>query len=385
MIDWLERQFVRFARLAGYTVHRSVHPLGSMWQVRPPLLGLERTADVPRVVEQAGEPLDPALVDRVFAFLERVPPFYDEGVAEPLRIDGLWRNFLIEERPSQIACLESGDRERYRRLLQDLFFNELSLGLQNFGIARAGEPVSFELRVDCDAFERISDRSWEALATNERFRLAGWQSPRGIVRNTDPQHGIQATHLLNLARAFELAPERLTILDLGSGYGGLAEKIHAWSPTPPLQILLDIPLNLTTAYVYLAHSFGPDRVRLVDDPDALAHVDRDETPFVLVPSCFTDALARSLRWDLVHNAKSLSEMEPCTARYYVSKLVPESLALVETNSNRPGTTSFEGKAETLARDLEIPSTHALLSRFPDSRVGRYATSVYLRRGARIAG
>lgn len=382
MMGFLQRQLERAAELAGYHVHRSVNPLGSVWQVRPPLLGFERRAEVPIVVEQAGDPIDASLVDSVFSFLERIPPFYDDAVPEPLRIDGLWRSFLQKERPSQIECLGSGDRERYRELLTDLFFNELSRGLQNYGIARAGEPVSFELRVDCDAFERLSDRSWEELATNARYRLAGWRGERGIVRNTDPQHGIQATHLLNLARAFGVPSERLTILDLGSGYGGLAEKIYTFSDTPPLQILVDIPLNLTTAYVYLAHTFGPERVELIADASELERIDRSRVAFVLVPSCFSDALATSVRWDLVHNAKSLSEMELRTADYYVSRFVDEDcLAFIETNSNRPGTTSFEGTSETLSRQISVPDTHVLLSRFPDSRVGRYATSVYLRRAS----
>ena len=41
-----------------------------------------------------------------------------------------------------------------------------------------------------------------------------------------------------------------TILDLGSGMGGLAEMLH-YSENIEKIILVDIPLNLVTAYYYL--------------------------------------------------------------------------------------------------------------------------------------
>jgi hypothetical protein len=172
----------------------------------------------------------------------------------------------------------------------------------------------------------------------------------------------------------------LVLLDLGSGYGGLSEKVHAWSASPPLQILVDIPLNLTTAYIYLAHTFSEETVTLIDDAKDLDKVDRSRVKFLLVPSCYTDELARTFEWHMVHNAKSLSEMDADTVAYYVSRLVkPSTSAFIETNSNRMGSVNYGEHREMLARHMPVPDSHVLLSRFPDTRLSRYVTSVYLNR------
>jgi hypothetical protein len=341
---------------------------------------LERTAEVPRVIDQPGVPLERALVARALRFFDKVPPFYDDQTPPLLAIRGAWRKLLLEERSRQLECIRLKDVDGYHALATKLFSNELSSGLANFGITPVGRPVRFELRVDCEAFERVSDRPVEDLATNARYPACGMPTAKGVVRNSDPQHGVQATHILNLAKALSIPTEQLVLLDLGSGYGGLSEKVHAWCPSPPLQILVDIPLNLITAYIYLAHTFSEEAVMLVDDPKALGNVDRSRVKFLLVPSLYTDELAEAFDWHIAHNAKSFSEMDADTVAYYVSRLVKPSVsAFMETNSNRTGSTNYGKHRETLARNMPVPASHVLLSRFPDTRMSRYVTSIYFNR------
>jgi hypothetical protein len=373
---WLHRA----ARVAGYNVNSMVNPLGSVWQRAPLLMNLELRSKVPRVVALEGEPIPRSLIERVLRFFELVPPFYAEDIAEPLSIRGAWRTLLTQERARQLDCIRRQDVDGYHALATRLFYNELSTGLTNFGITPVGHPARFELRVDCDAFERVSDRPVSDLATSARY--PGWGIPveRGIVRNADPQHGVQASHILNLTRALSIDPRALTVLDLGSGYGGLAEKLHAWSESPPFQVLVDIPLNLTTAYIYLAHTFSAEAVQLIDDPADLVRVDRERVRFLLVPSCFTEELARAFDWHILHNAKSFSEMDADTVAFYTSHLLkPSTRAFIETNSNRTGSLNYSDHRETLARHIPVPASHRLLSRFPDTRLSRYVTSVYLHR------
>jgi hypothetical protein len=382
MLKLSPRLLARAARAAGYNLNSMVNPLGSVWQRAPQLMALEAAERVPRVAEQQGVPIERSIVERALRFFDRVPPFYGEATPAPLAIGGAWKKLLINERVQQIECIRKKDIEGYQALLTRLFYNELSSGLSNFGQTRVGNPVSFELRVDCEAFERLSDRSIRDLATNRRY--PGWGLPvdNGIVRNGDPQHGTQATHILNLARMLSIPAGELVVLDLGSGYGGLAEKLRAWSPVPPRQILVDIPLNLTTAYVYLAHTFSPEAVRMIERPEELGSVDWLQTRFLLVPSCFTAELSEACDWHIVHNAKSFSEMDPGTVAYYVKHVVKAtSLAFIETNSNRRGSSNYGAHPETLSRDIPVPDSHVLLSRFPDTRLSRYVTSVYLNRTA----
>lgn len=152
----------------------------------------------------------------------------------------------------------------------------------------------------------------------------------------------------------------------------------------PLRIVLaDIPLNLTTAFVYLAHIFGVERVRLVSSIEQLRNVaehDGPDTFFILVPTIFVKHAGELFQFDVLNNAGSMSEMDIETVRYYLNSLVKSGLKyFIETNSNLPGTRNWD-HIEVLSREIErmMPPTHKLLGRWHcglDER--RYVTSVYV--------
>jgi hypothetical protein len=382
MLKLPSRLLSRAARVAGYNVNLMLNPLASVWQRAPLLMSFEPMARIPRAVAFEGVPIKRTLVAQALRFFDKVPAFYDEKTPLPLAIGGAWKTLLLADRTRQLECIRNKDVDGYHALSTGLFYNELSLGLANFGITPVGQPIRFELRVDCEAFERVSDRPLDDLSTNARYPSWGMPTKNGVIRNSDPQHGVQATHVLNVGRALSIEPKELVVLDLGSGYGGLSEKVHAWSESPPFQILVDIPLNLITAYIYLAHTFSEEAVTLIDDPKDLARVDRTRVKFLLVPSCYTDELARAFDWHILHNAKSLSEMDADTVAYYMSRLVKSSTrAFIETNSNRTESLNYGEHRDLSARNFPIPDSHVLLSRFFDTRPNRFATSVYLNRSS----
>ena len=54
----------------------------------------------------------------------------------------------------------------------------------------------------------------------------------------------------------------LTVVDLGSGFGGDMEKVARWYKGPLKVILIDVPLNITTAFAYISSCFETNRKKL---------------------------------------------------------------------------------------------------------------------------
>lgn len=325
------------------------------------------------------------VVQDIFEFFARIPPFYEESIRPELQISGAWHREVLEpERPQQLALIQSGDKVGYRALLQDLFFNELVSGLSlyhRFGKQSFAHP---DFASDLDLFELITGRDRSSLAHEDRWRRWGVRLGKGIVSYADPVYGIQANAVLILVEAVGTGSP--VVMDLGSGYGGLAERLVLWSPRPLDIVLVDIPLNLTTAYAYLAGVLGRKRVELVSsiaraETRLLERDGLEESRVTMIPSSFLGDLER-LKVDVLHNAHSFSEMDEATVSFYLATLVNAGVQyIVETNTNKPGSTNWGGHQEVLSGFIqsELEDSHLLLGRFSESGRTRYVTSVYLSR------
>jgi hypothetical protein len=269
-------------------------------------------------------------------------------------------------------------------LLEDLFFDELIDGLWNYHYLNKEKFVSPFMLRDLKIFEQFTGMDKSVLARNDNWRRWGLSMDNGVINYADAFHGIQAHRLINLIKS--IGKPVVTVLDLGSGYGGLADLLCRWSDKPINMILVDIPLNLATAYGYLANIYGENRVKLIADTDQLHqnHLSGplDETQFVLIPSIYVENIAAIQEIEILHNAASFSEMDFETVEYYLDKLVSSDLCyLVETNSNLLGSRNYGNFKETLSRDIEalMTTSHDLIARFPENHFSRYVTSIYKNR------
>ena len=283
----------------------------------------------------------------------------------------MWKGILEKGRKTQIKLIQEKDKEKYHTLQEKMFYNELIDGLWNYNFYKAKSNCSAKFLSECKMFEMITGKEAKDLVTNKSWECWGLKTTQGMVKYIDPSHGITAFHILTLADTLKKSP---IILDLGSGYGGLAEKIMIWSTETASIFLIDIPLNLTTAYAYLARIFGMDNVTLVSSKEQLEKIKAEAGKFVLVPTSLVSYL--DVQFDIINNTHSFSEMDLATVRYYLETLVrPKVSYLVETNVNIPKHV-FVGHLELMSRNFPIPKTHRLLTKFPDGIQSRYVTSIY---------
>lgn len=323
--------------------------------------------------------LSDEIVGEIMSFFERVDPFY-EGVDIPeLKIGGTWRNDLMTRRGTQLRLIASRDREGYRILQERMFFNELVFGLWTYGYYKEGIVAPDDFLAACNRFQNLTGTPVSQYASppvQASWGLAA--DEHRVVRFTDPDQCTQAFNILNLVAALH-AKRKVTVADLGSGFGGMAEKLALMASQPLNIILIDIPMNLVTAYGFLARIYGMDRVKLVSRREEVASITESSAfqgpdfAFFLIPSLFIESISQNVSIDILNNSASLSEMDFHTIRYYLETLVTDRLEFfIETNSNVPADNC--GHLEVASSSFPVPSSHALLGRF--WYTGRYFLSLY---------
>lgn len=187
-----------------------------------------RIKSAPISVRHATERVSMDIIDQVFNFYISVSPFYDETIPPPLRIAGAWKPDLMTRRKTQINLISTRDKAGYRELSERMFFNELVCGLWDYGYWGELRSVPNRFDLDVERFQLVTGRDAGELVTNNLWSMWGLQVAGGIVRPTDPWHGLQAFNILNLLGALPEDRGKRTVIDLGSGYGGMAEKLAVW-------------------------------------------------------------------------------------------------------------------------------------------------------------
>ena len=351
-------------------------------------LQVERVRYYPIAVQADKPPLDDVIVDNIFEFYDLIPPFYDQDVPSQLQIGGAWRQRFLDIRKKQLQYIIERNKRRYSELLENLFFDELLSGLWNYHYYNEQKNVHRFLLRDIKSFEQFTGQNKAILSRNDSWRRWGLPVDDGVIIYTDSYHGIQAKRLQLLLDG--IRKNNVTVLDLGSGFGGMVDYLCRWSNRPLNIILVDIPLNLTTAYGYLARLYGEDRVKLLGKKKVLSEIfpvsELKDTQFSLIPTTFIEDLVSIQEVDILHNAASFSEMDYATVEYYIEHLVsPNVQYVVETNSNLLGSQNYNDYKEVLSRDYEvlITESHDLICRFPESFNTRYVTSIYKIRNRRV--
>lgn len=320
----------------------------------------------------------------IMAFFDAVDPFYS-AVTGPLSIAGAWKNIIRKDMPGVVRAIEKRDLPAYEALLCGMFRNEVVSGLWNYGYFAdlKGKKLPSGFLAAMDGYRFITGKSPDDLFCSRFGNPWGLRTRGGVAVMTAPDTGIKVFGLLNLLGLSEKS-EPATVVDLGSGYGADMAQLAQWHPGPLRMILLDIPINLATAYAFLSENFREKRRTLVTSAESLkVELGRkpEGTEFLFVPSLFVEGLSKE-RIRVVHNHGSLSEMDMETIAFYLRALVHERTDFfVEINSAHPF--RFDEKfVEVDSRTYPVPSTHRLLARTPtwlSSRGNRYLQSLYIRK------
>ena len=113
---------------------------------------------------------------------------------------------------------------------------------------------------DLNNTKKITARSDKKLFSQKDWDIWGYGTGKGIISYATPKHYVQAYNINNLVSGLKHGTENKLILDLGSGFGGMANILADMCKQQLKIVLVDIPLNLTTAFTFLSHIYGLQNV-----------------------------------------------------------------------------------------------------------------------------
>jgi hypothetical protein len=342
-------------------------------------------------VEEASEvpPVESTIVESIFNFFAKIPPFYNEDVRSELRIGGNWKSAFEPRRKNQLSCLSSLDVEGYASLLNCMFRNELISGLWVIGyynnkILGSGAPQQFVHNLE--NFLNLTGLNINVLDDGNFGGKWGVRIDNSLITFIDPSKGLNAFNSANFLNAN--CGQKATYLDLGSGYGSDVIKVEKMAEMPLRTILCDLPLNLTTAFAYVSMNTRK-RCVLIDSESALeAQLSSNfsESEFIFVPTIFIEKLAESSGpIDLLFNHGSFSEMDYNAVKFYLDTLLLNGpvKAMFEINGNvKFGPHRYQKfRGEVLQSSFPIPDSFKLLKRnlgINNYYDGRLVENLYVR-------
>lgn len=191
---------------------------------------------------------------------------------------------------------------------------------------------------------------------------------------TTHAHGKIILNTLNL-----LKKEKFNVLDLGSGFGPLAEFLFQSQKINSI-MLVDVPANLVTAYYYLSNKYGLEKVKILKTRNEIQDYRekfKKNNLILLIPSCFYDEI-RNYDLNLISNFGSFSEMGYKTIEYYLQNL-PSSIEIICSINSNTDHKLTEDHQEVQSEKFPWPSSFAKIFEhvsFPLFSNYRYKTLIY---------
>jgi|SaaInl7_200m_RNA_FD_contig_101_137838_length_3959_multi_12_in_0_out_0_1 hypothetical protein len=72
---------------------------------------IEYISKNPLIIQDRKQPISSSIVENIFEFFDRIPPFYDNNVPVPLQIGGVWRQRLMDLRKKQLQYIANIDKQ----------------------------------------------------------------------------------------------------------------------------------------------------------------------------------------------------------------------------------------------------------------------------------
>ena len=275
-------------------------------------------------------------LDEIFFFLDRVDLFYKKlNLRKELKIGGAWLKDLKKRRLTQNTIYKKKSQKIILDFHEKMFFNELVKGLWNYSYVNDLDKLVINRFIeDYNKFIKIHNYP-KILFSEIPFQRWGVKLNSKILSFNDIWHTEQAIVIKNLTSILNVKKlnDTFHFLEIGSGYGGLIEKLNKFNIFNKY-ILIDIPHNLITTYYFLSKVYGQNKVCLVRDVQKLNKLlNTKDIKFILIPSCFYDVVKNLKGYFFFHNSGSFSEMDRATINYYIKNLPKKTMGISNINSN----------------------------------------------------
>jgi len=337
--------------------------------------------------------IDESIVNEIFDFFNVIEPFYSEDIRPELKIAGAWRKDFETRRTNQLNFIRTQDKEGYSNLIKSMMRNELIAGQWGIGyydkkILNTTAPNEF--LDNLKQYSNLTNHNLDVLDDGPFGGKWGVKVGNQLVTFRDPYKGVNAFNAAKILNFICEGEGGATYLDLGSGFGSDAIKVEKFSELPVRIILMDLPLNLTTAFAYVSMNAGKKCVLISNADQLQEHLisNFSESEFIFIPTSLVEDFSKlGIKVDLMYNHGSFSEMDFDTISYYIKCLLNGTVkALFEVNSNAStldgnlsdNLLNYGGHVEVPSSKFPIPTNYKLVkSSLSINSYNRYVENLYI--------
>lgn len=316
--------------------------------------------------------------NQIYKFLDKIDLFYSGlDLIEPLKIKGAWKGDLISRRKIQNKIYEDKNNDLIIQFHENMFFNECTKGLWNYSYIEDIETTSLNrFYNDYINFKKIFDYP-KIISSDLPFKRWGIRLESNFLIFNDLWHTEQAVHIKNIYNFLKKESE-ICFLEIGSGYGGMIEKLDKFKIFKKY-FLIDIPHNLITTYYFLSKIYGKEQVCLVDNRNFTSLINNTKIKFFLIPTCFFEEIKNIRSNFILSNSGSFSEMNKETIDFYIKNLPSKTLGIMSINSNE-NLINTDNHIEVKSDDINFQNYSLVYEGFPiSSTTNRYKTKILFNR------
>ncbi|MGD1004243.1 MAG: putative sugar O-methyltransferase [Methanoregulaceae archaeon] len=239
---------------------------------------------------------------------------------EVYKISGDWAIIFGNDQQELIQKLKQGDREGVNAILSNFARDKVSRGLHLFDTI----PHSFFHKLLLLNCYNKSYFIWKKM-TFLPDEVLEYSKEIGNMHGIDidgksimlPSFN-QSYFAQKIDRLFTGSLKKITILEIGGGYGSLPYHLFKHTSLKCRYIYVDLPEMCTLATYFLMNHF-PDKKILLYKESENQISDFSEYDIIILPNyCLPDLPERSV--DLVFNSHSMTQMDPDTLKEYLRQI-----------------------------------------------------------------
>ena len=208
------------------------------------------------------------IINKILDFYSKCDFLYENmKVVKELEIGETWKRYIQAIKKEQIDVLSRKNVKEILIFHESMFYNCLIQGFMPyayFGNAQKDYAAILNFLKDLDLYD-IMFKNFDDLPVKNDIKKWGFKQKNNKI-HFGAASSMFAKNLILESSKLLKKKKNINILEIGSGYGALAERLFDAKEINSL-ILTDLPSSLTTAYYYLSAKYGLERVKIISNKE----------------------------------------------------------------------------------------------------------------------
>jgi len=255
-------------------------------------------------------------------------------IPKELEIGGTWKKYIQAIKKEQIDVLSKKNVNEILIFHENMFYNCLIKGFMPYAYFESVQKdygAILNFLKDLELYN-VMFKNFDTLPVKNDIKKWGFKQKDNKIHFGSASSMFAKNLILESTKLIK-KKENINILEIGSGYGALAERLFDVSEINSL-ILTDLPSSLSTAFYYLSSKYGLEKVKLISYKEEIQkYLSLKDKKILLIPTSFYEEIKNFKNVDLLCNFASFSEMDFTTIKFYLTNMPKDIKLIVSSNNN----------------------------------------------------